>query len=394
MKFPEHTKAKSKQRKQIYLIIATITLIMVIIIGSFTTKLVKNGLNLRGMLMTSIGQEEQDIENLEPLYCLVMGISEDISTELTDTIMLCAYFPQEQKVSILSIPRDTFVGDDPNNTTSYDKINALYQTSPERTLQAVRELTGVDVRNYVVINNNALIKLIDAVGGIYFDVPIDMWYDDESQNLHIYLNKGYQLLNGENSVKVLRKVLRFRHNNDKSTYPKEYGEQDIGRMRTQREFIKAAAKQILSTSNILKLNKLLEIVFDNVQTNLSISDLIKYVPSATEFNTENMQTDALSGVADYLGVLSFFIVDEDDSEQKISSLFNLSIDEIHENKEKFEQERKTKKNTKTENTTNKNDDNNISTESTTDTEEITEITPPTIKETNSLVVNPGTKKNK
>ena len=243
-----------------------------------------------------------------------MGISEDISTELTDTIMLCAYFPQEQKVSILSIPRDTFVGDDPNNTTSYDKINALYQTSPERTLQAVRELTGVDVRNYVVINNNALIKLIDAVGGIYFDVPIDMWYDDESQNLHIYLNKGYQLLNGENSVKVLR----FRHNNDMSTYPKEYGEQDIGRMRTQREFIKAAAKQILSTSNILKLNKLLEIVFDNVQTNLSISDLIKYVPSATEFNTENMQTDALSGVADYLGVLPFFIVDEDDSEQKIS----------------------------------------------------------------------------
>ena len=390
MKFPEHTKAKSKQRKQIYLIIATITLLMVIIIGSFTTKLVKNGLNLRGMLMTSIGQEEQDIENLEPLYCLVMGISEDISTELTDTIMLCAYFPQEQKVSILSIPRDTFVGDDPNNTTSYDKINALYQTSPERTLQAVRELTGVDVRNYVVINNNALIKLIDAVGGIYFDVPIDMWYDDETQNLHIYLNKGYQLLNGENSVKVLR----FRHNNDMSTYPPEYGEQDIGRMRTQREFIKAAAKQILSTSNILKLNELLEIVFDNVQTNLSISDLIKYVPSATEFNTNNMQTDALSGVADYLGALSFFIVDEDTSEQKVSSLFNLSINEIHENKEKFEKERKTKKNTKTENTTNTNDDNNTATDNTTDTEEITEIAPPTIKETNSLVVNSGTRKNK
>lgn len=390
MKFPEHTKAKSKQRKQIYLIIAIITLLMVIIIGSFTTKLVNNGLNLRGMLMTSIGQEEQDIENLEPLYCLVMGISEDISTELTDTIMLCAYFPQEQKVSILSIPRDTFVGDDPNNTTSYDKINALYQTSPERTLQAVRELTGVDVRNYVVINNNALIKLIDAVGGIYFDVPIDMWYDDETQNLHIYLNKGYQLLNGENSVKVLR----FRHNNDMSTYPPEYGEQDIGRMRTQREFIKAAAKQILSTSNILKLNELLEIVFDNVQTNLSISDLIKYVPSATEFNTDNMQTDALSGVADYLGALSFFIVDEDTSEQKVSSLFNLSINEIHENKEKFEKERKTKKNTKTENTTNTNDNNNTATDNTTDTEEITEIAPPTIKETNSLVVNSGTRKNK
>ena len=90
----------------------------------------------------------------------------------------------------------------------------------------------------------------------------------------------------------------------------------------------------------LKLNELLEIVFDNVQTNLSISDLIKYVPSATEFNTENMQTDALSGVADYLGALSFFIVDENDSEQKVSSLFNLSINEIHENKDKFEEDKK------------------------------------------------------
>ena len=342
MKFPEHTKAKTRQRKQIYVIITAITLLMIMIVGLFCGRLVKNGLTLRGMLMTSIGQQEEDIQNLEPLYCLVMGISEDISTELTDTIMLCAYFPQEQKVSILSIPRDTFVGDDKDNTTSYDKINALYQKSPENTLEAVRKLTGVDVRNYVVINNNALEKVIDAVGGIYFDVPIDMWYDDPTQDLHIYINKGYQLLNGENAVKVLR----FRHNNDMSTYPKEYGEQDLGRMRTQREFIKAAASQILSSNNILKLNEILEIVFDNIQTNLSISELIKYVPSATEFNVENMKTEALPGVADYLGALSFFIVNENQSEQMVSSLFSLSIDEINENKEKFAEESKSKKSNK------------------------------------------------
>ena len=342
MKFPEHTKAKTRQRKQIYVIITAITLLMIMIVGLFCGRLAKNGLTLRGMLMTSIGQQEEDIQNLEPLYCLVMGISEDISTELTDTIMLCAYFPQEQKVSILSIPRDTFVGDDKDNTTSYDKINALYQKSPENTLEAVRKLTGVDVRNYVVINNNALEKVIDAVGGIYFDVPIDMWYDDPTQDLHIYINKGYQLLNGENAVKVLR----FRHNNDMSTYPKEYGEQDLGRMRTQREFIKAAAEQILSSNNILKLNEILEIVFDNIQTNLSISELIKYIPSATEFNVENMKTEALPGVADYLGALSFFIVDENQSEQMVSSLFSLSIDEINENKEKFAEESKSKKSNK------------------------------------------------
>lgn len=378
MKFPEHTKAKTRQRKQIYVIITAITLLMIMIVGLFCGRLVKNGLTLRGMLMTSIGQQEEDIQNLEPLYCLVMGISEDISTELTDTIMLCAYFPQEQKVSILSIPRDTFIGDDKDNTTSYDKINALYQKSPENTLEAVRKLTGVDVRNYVVINNNALEKVIDAVGGIYFDVPIDMWYDDPTQDLHIYINKGYQLLNGENAVKVLR----FRHNNDMSTYPKEYGEQDLGRMRTQREFIKAAANQILSSNNILKLNEILEIVFDNIQTNLSISELIKYIPSATEFNVENMKTEALPGVADYLGALSFFIVDENQSEQMVSSLFSLSIDEINENKEKFAEEAKSKKSNKSK----KKKENDISNNT------IDSITTTTsnVVDSNAIVVNTNT----
>ena len=378
MKFPEHTKAKTRQRKQIYVIITAITLLMIMIVGLFCGRLVKNGLTLRGMLMTSIGQQEEDIQNLEPLYCLVMGISEDISTELTDTIMLCAYFPQEQKVSILSIPRDTFVGDDKDNTTSYDKINALYQKSPENTLEAVRKLTGVDVRNYVVINNNALEKVIDAVGGIYFDVPIDMWYDDPTQDLHIYINKGYQLLNGENAVKVLR----FRHNNDMSTYPKEYGEQDLGRMRTQREFIKAAAEQILSSNNILKLNEILEIVFDNIQTNLSISELIKYIPSATEFNVENMKTEALPGVADYLGALSFFIVNENQSEQMITSLFSLSIDEINENKEKFAEEAKSKKSNKSK----KKKENDISNNT------IDSITTTTsnVVDSNAIVVNTNT----
>ena len=59
-----------------------------------------------------------------------------------------------------------------------------------------------------------------------------------------------------------------------------------------------------------------------------------------------MKTEALPGVADYLGALSFFIVDENQSEQMVSSLFSLSIDEIYENKEKFAEESKSKKSNK------------------------------------------------
>lgn len=336
MKHAQRQKKKNitTQRKQIYIIIAIITIILLTATGVLGVKNAKNGLSLKGMLMTSIGQDEKDIQNLDPFYCLVMGISEDIEAKLTDTIMLCAYYPNEQKVSILSIPRDTFVGNSTTSADSYDKINALYQTSPEKTLEAVRNLTGIDVRNYVVISNNALRDVVDEIGGVYFDVPMNMNYDDWGQKLHINLKKGYQLLDGDKA----EQLVRFRHNNDGTTYPSEYGTQDIGRMRTQREFLKAAATQILSGNNIFKIDDIMQVVFENIETNLKMEDIIKYIPSATEFNPENIQSEMLPGVADYIGVLSFYVNDEEETNALVSSLFGLTEEQIEANKEKFEKE--------------------------------------------------------
>lgn len=336
MKHAQRQKKKNitTQRKQIYIIIAIITIILLTATGVLGVKIAKNGLSLKGMLMTSIGQDEKDIQNLDPFYCLVMGISEDIEAKLTDTIMLCAYYPNEQKVSILSIPRDTFVGNSTTSADSYDKINALYQTSPEKTLEAVRNLTGIDVRNYVVISNNALRDVVDEIGGVYFDVPMNMNYDDWGQKLHINLKKGYQLLDGDKA----EQLVRFRHNNDGTTYPSEYGTQDIGRMRTQREFLKAAATQILSGNNIFKIDDIMQVVFENIENNLKMEDIIKYIPSATEFNPENIQSEMLPGVADYIGVLSFYVNDEEETNALVSSLFGLTEEQIEANKEKFEKE--------------------------------------------------------
>lgn len=336
MKHAQRQKKKNitTQRKQIYIIIAIITIILLTATGVLGVKIAKNGLSLKGMLMTSIGQDEKDIQNLDPFYCLVMGISEDIEAKLTDTIMLCAYYPNEQKVSILSIPRDTFVGNSTTSADSYDKINALYQTSPEKTLEAVRNVTGIDVRNYVVISNNALRDVVDEIGGVYFDVPMNMNYDDWGQKLHINLKKGYQLLDGDKA----EQLVRFRHNNDGTTYPSEYGTQDIGRMRTQREFLKAAATQILSGNNIFKIDDIMQVVFENIETNLKMEDIIKYIPSATEFNPENIQSEMLPGVADYIGVLSFYVNDEEETNALVSSLFGLTEEQIEANKEKFEKE--------------------------------------------------------
>lgn len=350
MKHAEPKKKVTKQRKQIYIITSIITIILLAITSIVGVKIAKNGLSLKGMLMTSIGQDEKDIQNLEPFYCLVMGVSEDIEAKLTDTIMLCAYYPNEQKVSMLSIPRDTFVGNNKTKADSYDKINALYQKSPEKTVEAVRNLTGINVRNYVVISNNALKDVVDAIDGVYFDVPINMNYDDYDQKLHIRLKKGYQLLNGDKA----EQLVRFRHNNDKTTYPVEYGTEDIGRMRTQREFLKAAAKQILSGDNILKIDDIMKVVFENVETNLKMEDIIKYIPSAIEFNPENIKSEMLPGKPSFIAPLSFYVSDEEESNKVVSNLFGISEEEIKENKKKFEKESGKKITTTTKNNNSKN----------------------------------------
>ena len=161
-----------------------------------------------------------------------------------------------------------------------------------------------------------------------------MNYDDWGQKLHINLKKGYQLLDGDKA----EQLVRFRHNNDGTTYPASYGTQDIGRMRTQREFLKAAAKQILTGNNIFKIDDIMQVVFENIETNLKMEDIIKYIPSATEFNPENIQSEMLPGEADYIGVLSFYVNDEEETNELVSSLFGLTEEQIEANKEKFEKE--------------------------------------------------------
>ena len=131
---------------------------------------------------------------------------------------------------------------------------------PDETLEAVNEITGLDIKYYVVVKTEALIKLVDVIGGITFDVPIDMNYDDTSQNLHIHLKAGEQKLDGDKA----EQLVRFRHNNDDTSYPEEYGDNDTGRMRTQREFIMQVIKQTAKPENIFKIGEILEVAKEYV----------------------------------------------------------------------------------------------------------------------------------
>lgn len=339
-------KKKTKKKKHIVLkFLLFILTVMVLFIGGFVGySTYKNGWGVKGIIQTAMGQDEKKLANLEPFTVLIMGVSEDISVKLTDTIIVASYNPKTQKATLLSIPRDTFVGANKNKATSYDKINALYQTktkesntSPEKTLAAVNKITGLNITYYVVVSNNALVQLVDAIGGVEFDVPIDMNYDDSSQDLYIHLDKGYQKLNGEQA----EWLVRFRHNNNGTSYPSSYGNNDLGRMRTQREFLKVVAKQIIQLKNITKLGTFIDIFKENVQTNITNWSLMKdYIPYMLDFDTENIQAEALPGNPSSFGPynLSFFVHNEKQTKELVDQLFNEQNRVEEENAEESESE--------------------------------------------------------
>lgn len=314
-------KTKGGKGKKIFLVL----LLILIVAGSvFGYKVYKNGGGLAGFFAAALGHDENTVNNLPKMYCLLLGKSQN----LTDTIMLASYDPKTQEAALLSIPRDTFIGESRANASTWDKINAVYQTGVENLLEDVRNITGIDVQYYVMVDTEALKVLVDKIGGVEFDVPIDMKYDDNKQGLHINLEAGKQILDGDKA----EQVVRFRHNNNGTTYPSEYGVEDIGRMRTQRAFLTALARQTLVPSNIGKIPQFLDIAKEYVKTNLDFDAIKDYVPYAIEFNIDNLKTDKLPGVSDVAGTgYYFYFVDEEKAEEVINKLFFGAEEKAEEN---------------------------------------------------------------
>lgn len=311
----EEIKVKNtrKKKKRVGIKIFIFILVLLAIAGVLFAKRVHD---LDGNWLAAIfGHNKNTLENLDKLYVLVMGESQGMS----DTIIIGSYDPKTQEASMLSIPRDTFIGDSKYNASVYDKINSLYNNGkdPQKTLNAVNELTGLNITNYVVIDTKALVELVNEIGGVEFNVPIDMKYDDYSQELHVNLKEGWQTLTGEQ----VEQLVRFRHNSDGSTYSSEYGIEDFGRMRTQREVITAIAKQTIQLKNVKEIGKILDIVKKYVKTNMDFQSLKDYIPYAINMNTENIKAEQLPGEPKYINGISFFLHDEEETETMVNELF-------------------------------------------------------------------------
>lgn len=306
-------KKANKKKKHIGLKIFIIILIILGICGGLFAKRVHD---LDGnWLAALLGHNKDTLKNLDKLEVLIMGES----TGSSDTMIVCSYDPKTQQASMLSIPRDTFIGENTNRAKAGNKLNSFYSngSTPEKTMEAINEVTGLNISKYVLIDTKALKELVDIIGEVEFNVPINMNYDDDSQQLYIHLQKGVQKLNGDK----VEQLVRFRHNNDGSTYPYEYGIEDYGRMRTQRELIKTILKQTVQFKNVKEIGKIMDLAEKYIQTNMNFSELKNYIPYIVNINVDNIQTEQLPGESKVLNGIWFFLNDKKETEEVVNRLF-------------------------------------------------------------------------
>lgn len=305
-------KIKKKKRKKKHRFLKILLLIIIVLGIFFGVRLYRAGGN---WLAALLGHDKQTLENLEKFQILILGES----TGMSDTIIVASYDPKTQEASLLTIPRDTFTGDNKSSARYYHKINSLYSfgETPEKTLEAVNKITGLDIKYYIIVDTEALVKLVDKIGGLEYDVPINMNYDDTSQDLYIHLTAGWQKLSGDQ----VEQLVRFRHNNDGSTYPYSYGLEDHGRSKTQRNVIVAIAKQTLKFKNITEISDIIDIFKEYVDTNADLDAIKDYLPYVMYMNMDNVKLATLPGEDEVVNGIWFFFHDEEGTQEVVNELF-------------------------------------------------------------------------
>lgn len=227
---------------------------------------------------------------------MIMGVdkrNDDVGR--SDTLMVATLDPDKNQAALLSIPRDTRVK---IKGHGYDKINAAYAYGDRKlSQQTVESLLGIKIDHYIVIDVHGFTKIIDALGGIDIDVEKRMYYEDpwdDDGGLYIDLQPGMQHMDGKTAVTYVR-------------YRDEEG--DIGRIRRQQKFMKAVMDKLVSPTIIPRLPSIVSAMYDAVETDMSISELLSFLGTLQEAKNNGLKSEMLPGKPVYIDEISYWIPD-------------------------------------------------------------------------------------
>jgi len=269
--------------------------------------------------MESLDKEDSSVGMLN---FLVLGVDKDQSR--ADTIMLFCYDGYSNRVNILSFPRDTMVKTGGWNQKLIAAMGVGIQNvqrgkdkePEEEVIRQIKKMTGLPIHYSLTVNFEGFKEVIDALGGVDFNVPYNMNYDDPVQDLHIHLQAGPQHLDGQ----AAHDFVRFRHNNNGSA-PGEYVMGDEGRIYWQQKFIKELLRQKLTPQLFTRLDEVFDVITKHVKTNYSMQDLLKHISIIEEIDFEEIGSYKLPGEAKYVGGVSWYVQDEQGTTDLIRNVF-------------------------------------------------------------------------
>lgn len=254
-------------------------------------------------------KNESSIVREQPVNLLLLGL--DKEEERSDVILLINYSPYEGKLNILSIPRDTRV----LLRGKAVKINALISAGGERLMiDRVERLIGLPVNYYITLNFSGFRKIIDILGGVEFNVPFNMNYDDPDQNLHIHLRKGGQILDGKSA----EQLVRYRKGNKKG---EGYEDGDIGRVKLQQEFITALIRQKARLRYLSKVDDIFFVLSEHMATDIQLGDIKYYIKNLNNMDYNGINTFILPGESVYRNNASYYLCDGEKTEEMIANNF-------------------------------------------------------------------------
>ena len=244
-------------------------------------------------------------------------IGTDISGARTDTLMLLTVDRPNGSLTLVSIPRDTLV----NGTYTVPKINTVYAANNggeegiDMLMTRVGQCIGFRPDGYMLIQLDAFTEIVDALGGVEFDVPVDMFYNDPSQDLYIALEAGRQLLSGEEALGLVR----FRSG---------YADADLGRVQVQREFLSALISQAVSLEGVAKAPLLLNVLQRRTDTDLTGGNFLWLAESVLFADLRNIETVTLPGSARNWESGSYYVLDPASVAQTVNTYCNPYVQDV------------------------------------------------------------------
>ncbi|PFJ17367.1 LytR family transcriptional regulator [Bacillus cereus] len=295
----QNSRIKKKRRRKFFFF-----LIFAFLFGSVGVYMLNSYSSLMGMY-SGFTREKSDLRTKdveitkEPFTILIMGI-EDYATDgqngRTDSLIFATVNPKTQKISLMSIPRDSLVpiiGKDKE-----DKINAAHAYGGEKmAIETVESFLKVPVDHYIKIDFHGFKGIVDAVDGVTVDVPFDFWErSDVDYYKKIQFKQGQQHLNGEEALAYVR--MRKQDPNG-----------DYGRAARQRQLLAAVAQKLNSASTVFKMKDLTTAVGKYIKTDIPISEGLALYNKLSGFDPSTIQTLKLEGEDRKIGGIYYFLPD-------------------------------------------------------------------------------------